>query len=131
LRDGLISFLSGQLAPLAEEVTSTLGILEGARTTIVVNAYERDPKARNRCIKKWGLACVACGFDFLRHYGILGEGFIHVHHLVPLSTIGAEYELNPEQDLRPVCPNCHAMLHRQIPPLTIEQLSALLLERPA
>jgi len=90
---------------LPEEITSPGDVFEGARTTITVNAYERDPTARKRCIEKWGLACVACGFDFGRKFGALGEGFIHVHHLVPLSSIGSEYKLNPEQDLRPVCPN--------------------------
>lgn len=111
---------------LPEEIISPGNLVEGARTTITINAYERSPTARKRCIERWGLACVACGLDFGLKFGALGEGFIHVHHLVPLSSIGSEYKLNPEQDLRPVCPNCHAMLHRQTPPLTIEQLAAIL-----
>jgi 5-methylcytosine-specific restriction protein A len=28
-----------------------------------------------------------------------------------LSGIGVEYEVNPIEDLRPVCPNCHAAIH--------------------
>jgi len=116
---------------LPEEILSPGDILEGARTTIAVNAYERDAVARRRCIEKWGFVCVACGFDFGRAYGVLGQGFIHVHHLVPLSTIRGEYRLNPERDLRPVCPNCHAMLHRQSPPLTIKQLVQALTEGAA
>ena len=45
-------------------------------------------------------------------YGELGQGFIHVHHIVPISKIGKEYKIDPINDLVPVCPNCHAMLHR-------------------
>jgi 5-methylcytosine-specific restriction protein A len=48
-----------------------------------------------------------------------------VHHLRPLAEIGAEYVLDPEVDLRPVCPNCHAMLHRTRPPMSIEALATL------
>jgi 5-methylcytosine-specific restriction protein A len=56
----------------------------------------------------------------------LGEGFIHVHHLKPLAQIGEQYELDPINDLRPVCPNCHAMLHRASPALSIDALRALI-----
>jgi predicted HNH restriction endonuclease len=45
-----------------------------------------------------------------------------VHHLRPLSGIAEEYEIDPVEDLRPVCPNCHAMLHRKTPPYTIDEL---------
>ncbi|PCP15512.1 HNH endonuclease, partial [Klebsiella pneumoniae] len=52
-----------------------------------------------------------------------------IHHLIPLSGIKQDYRLNPETDLIPVCPNCHAMLHRRDPPFTPEELKARL--RPA
>ncbi|MGZ0084928.1 HNH endonuclease [Caldibacillus thermoamylovorans] len=45
---------------------------------------------------------------------------MEVHHLIPLSEIGEQYTVNPFDDLRPVCPNCHAMLHRGN--LSIEEL---------
>lgn len=99
---------------------------EGAKRTIHINVYERDPNARRKCIEKWGTKCSVCSFDFAERYGELGEGFIHVHHLKPLGEIGEQYELNPVIDLRPVCPNCHAMLHRKVPALSIEELSSLL-----
>ncbi|MGE9664878.1 HNH endonuclease, partial [Escherichia coli] len=51
---------------------------------------------------------------------------IHVHHITPLSDIGERYKLDPVKDLRPVCPNCHAMIHRQKPSLTIEALKVLM-----
>lgn len=95
---------------------------EGARRTVLVNLYERNPNARRKCIANWGLKCTVCSFDFRERYGELGEGFIHVHHLKPLGEIGEQYELNPIADLRPVCPNCHAMLHRRIPSLSLDEL---------
>lgn len=110
---------------LPEEIDSGAGVIEGAKRTVTVNVYERDPSARARCIKRWGARCIVCGFDFGVAYGPLGLGFVHVHHLRPLGEIGAEYVLDPESDLRPVCPNCHAMLHRTKPAMSIEQLVAL------
>ena len=94
-----------------EEVS--IALKEGSKKTITVNSYERNPKARSECIKKYGVSCAVCGFNFENIYGQRGKGFIHVHHLIPVSDIGDEYEINPITDLRPVCPNCHAMLHRK------------------
>jgi len=99
---------------------------EGAVRQVLVNAYERDRAARQACIEHFGLACSVCGLRFEERYGALGAGFIHVHHVVPLSELGPDYKLNPLEDLRPVCPNCHAMLHRQRPLLSIEALRAAL-----
>ena len=64
--------------------------------------------------------------DFEETYGETGKDYIHVHHITPLSDIGERYKLDPVKDLRPVCPNCHAMIHRQKPSLTIEALKALM-----
>ena len=58
-------------------------------------------------------------------YGELGRDYIHVHHLKPLADIKDEYELDAVKDLRPVCPNCHSMLHRRTPALSIEELTEL------
>jgi 5-methylcytosine-specific restriction protein A len=109
---------------IAEEISvaASRTISEGAKRTITVNLYERSHVARHTCIAYWGTSCTVCGFNFEAHYGKVGEGFIHVHHLIPLSSIGDTYELNPVEDLRPVCPNCHAMLHKKNPPYDIEDL---------
>ena len=71
---------------------------------------------------------MVCGRDFETTYGEIGKGFIHVHHLTPIASIGKEYRLNVDTDLAPVCPNCHYMLHRKNPPFTIEELKAKLQE---
>lgn len=111
---------------MPEEVESSSTVIEGARRTVTVNVYERDPAARARCIRRWGTRCIVCSFDFGAAYGPLGDGYIHVHHLKPLGEVGTEYVLDPEADLRPVCPNCHAMLHRTKPALSISDLKARL-----
>ncbi|MGZ5031292.1 MAG: HNH endonuclease [Methylobacter sp.] len=109
-----------------DEIQNPDAVTEGSKTTVVVNKYERNSGARYKCIKKWGVNCVVCNFNFENIYGDRGAGFIHVHHLVPLSEVGEEYQLDPIKDLRPVCPNCHAMLHRTIPAISVEQLIDLL-----
>ncbi len=111
-----------------EEVifSSKENLFEGSVREIIVNAYERDPVARQRCIDYHGLNCSVCQFNFEEQYGVLGKGFIHVHHLKPLSEIGEKYEVNPIDDLRPVCPNCHGMVHKKKPPYSIEELQRII-----
>jgi hypothetical protein len=101
---------------------------EGARKQVVVNAFERDPKARKACLDHHGYDCAVCNFNFEARYGDRGKDFIHVHHLKPMSLTDGEYELSPVTDLRPVCPNCHAMLHRGEKVLSIEELRDILNE---
>ncbi|MBW4651884.1 MAG: HNH endonuclease [Kaiparowitsia implicata GSE-PSE-MK54-09C] len=109
-----------------DEVDSAEKFVEGAAKRVLVNAYERDPKARQKRLDYYGLDCSACGFNFGKVFRELGEGFIHVHHVRPISQIAEEYEVDPVKDLRPVCPNCHAMIHRRSPPLSIEEIKKLL-----
>lgn len=62
----------------------------------------------------------------MKVYGELAKGFIHIHHLIPLSDIKENYSLDPKKDLIPVCPNCHAMLHRRNPPFSPEELKSII-----
>jgi len=64
--------------------------------------------------------------NFASVYGGVGDGFIHVHHIVPVSVIGTGYIINPIDDLVPVCPNCHAMLHRKDPPYSVEEMKLII-----
>ena len=114
---GGIYILSEQLSvsDYPDEI-GDIGHFEGAAKRVTVNAYERNLKARKECINHYGAVCNICGFDFSKVYGTeLGEGFIHVHHLVYIATIGTEYKVHPVNDLLPLCPNCHAMVHKQKP----------------
>lgn len=117
---------SGSQIVFADEVTESERFIEGAVQQITVNSYERDAKARQRCIDHYGATCLVCGMDFESMYGEIGRGFIHVHHNTPLATIGAEYELDPINDLDPVCPNCHSMVHQKSPPFTIDELRRII-----
>ncbi len=116
--------LGGQNFP--EEILNTDKIMEGAKKVVTVNKYERDSRARLQCIERWGICCVICEFNFEEFYGPKGAGFIHVHHLKPLGEIKEEYELDPINDLRPVCPNCHAMLHRSETVISIDELKQII-----
>lgn len=95
---------------------------DGKSRTITVKTYDRSPLARQECIKYYGYGCVVCGFNFQVTYGVIGETYIEVHHLKQLADVGEEHEINPVTDLRPVCANCHRMLHRKRPPISIEEL---------
>jgi 5-methylcytosine-specific restriction protein A len=109
-----------------EEVPEADTYIEGAKQQITVNAYERNPAARRRCLEHHGTTCVVCGFNFETMYGDLGKGFIHVHHLRPLGEVRQEYDLDPIADLCPVCPNCHAMIHARPVALGVEELRSLI-----
>lgn len=108
-----------------DEIEDSDQYIEGAKKRITVNSYERDIKARNKCIEKHGLDCAVCNMNFEDVYGSIGIGYIHVHHVKPLSEIDCSYSVNPETDLIPVCPNCHAMLHRSKNGITIEELKLI------
>lgn len=105
-----------------EEHVPNRSYLEGAAVRVLVNRYERDRWARDECVARHGAACAVCGFEFSREYEGVGAGFIHVHHIVPLGTVGQRYRVDPINDLVPVCPNCHAMLHWGAKPPSVEQL---------
>jgi predicted HNH restriction endonuclease len=105
-----------------EEVFESERIVDGATRTITVNAYERDPEARQKCIAVHGTDCSVCTMTFGKVYGPVAEGYIHVHHLRPLSEVKAAHAVDPVKDLRPVCPNCHAVLHRRVPAYSVEEV---------
>lgn len=111
---------------LPEEITDNYKFYEGIPRTIEINSFERNKNAREACIKKHGYNCSVCGFNFGKVYGKIGLGFIHVHHKKPISKKGDKYKIDPVNDLIPICQNCHAILHRTDPPLTIENVRELL-----
>lgn len=85
--------------------------IEGAMESVFNNKYERNQKARIKCIEHYGAKCQICGFDFGKVYGEAFKGKIEVHHKVPLYEIKKEYVVDPINDLIPVCSNCHMILH--------------------
>jgi len=111
-----------------DEIPAPENYAEGAKKQVTVNSYERDPRARQACIDHHGTSCKCCSFDFEKVYGEHGKGFIHVHHIKPLHTVGEDYVVNPITDMVPLCPNCHAMIHRSSEVLSVENLKDMLLE---
>ena len=111
------------------EMPENTRLTEGATYRVVVTAYERNPEARRICLAHYGTACAVCGFDFKASYGPIAEEFIHVHHIQMLASIGKEYSVDPVKDLRPVCPNCHSVVHLKTPPYTVEELKAIVIKR--
>jgi 5-methylcytosine-specific restriction protein A len=105
-----------------DEIQDSANLTEGSYRKVLVNIYERNPIARSKCLAAHGYRCSVCEMDFEAIYGKVAKEFIHVHHLRQLSSIGVEYEIDPIADLRPVCPNCHAVIHMSQPPYTIEQV---------
>ncbi|HMT73914.1 MAG TPA: hypothetical protein PKA77_07595 [Chitinophagaceae bacterium] len=95
---------------------------EGKVVQVFVNRYERNQKARQECIRYHGDKCFVCDFDFGMTYGDIAKGFIHVHHLTQLADINEEYDVDPINDLVPLCANCHSVIHLTKPAMTIEEL---------
>jgi hypothetical protein len=112
--------------PAPDEVSDSESFIEGAARSIVVNAYERNAAARAACIAIYGTVCVICGFDFGKTYGADADGYTHVHHLKPLSMLRKTYKINPKTDLRPVCPNCHAVIHLGSSVRSIEEVKVMM-----
>lgn len=102
---------------------------EGKIIELQHKARERNPALiklakenyRNKCKS---LDCQVCGFSFIKKYGEIGEGFIEAHHAVPLSNLSKAKKTKIE-DIILVCSNCHRMLHRKRPWLTIDSIKEL------
>lgn len=113
---------------LLNDASNTLeSAIEGKASTRYVTTYERDPRNRKIAIAEHGLSCKACGFNFGDFYGEYAEGFIHVHHINPVSKLDGPTQIDPKTDLVPLCANCHSVVHRRKDKtLSIEELKALI-----
>ncbi len=119
LAEGIASGELHRIAEQPDEVDETgASAIEGRLLVRRALARERDPKLRALKIKQVQrhgipLRCEVCDFDFARIYGELGEGYIEVHHVIPLHASGTrETRL---EDLACLCANCHRMCHRSRP----------------
>jgi predicted HNH restriction endonuclease len=109
-----------------DEIDEDKNYYEGTKKTVNINIHERNKDARKKCIEHYGAKCIICGFNFNETYEGIGEGFIHVHHIKPLSEINEEYKVDPINDLRPVCPNCHVVIHKFKEPYSIAEVKNML-----
>lgn len=126
-------------APVVEEeedyntsFESTTTYQEGAKVSYYTTKYERNSKLKRAAVKLHGTTCYVCGFNFKAFYGEYAAGFIHIHHLQPVSEFGGEKDVNPATDLVPVCANCHSIIHRKKDrTLSIEELKAMIQQQKA
>jgi hypothetical protein len=99
-------------------VTLPVVLEEGAIKEMHIAKRERNSELRKACIEYYmaqnegRIACAACGMAYGEVYGEIGEGYIEVHHLSPISQIEGVHKVDPKADLVPLCANCHAMIHR-------------------
>ncbi|MFC1961395.1 HNH endonuclease [Chloroflexota bacterium] len=99
---------------------------EGRILTRLHKTKERSPFATKRKKQRVfnntrKLACEVCGFDFVKVYGTLGAGFAECHHLQPLAELKHEQQVTLS-NLAIVCANCHRMIHRSKPMLSVSDL---------
>ncbi|GMQ64598.1 HNH endonuclease [Vallitalea maricola] len=123
---GIIDMNDRPYGSLTDEEELHYKLIEGARKQIIVNAYERNKVARDKCIEYYGLSCSACGIVLENVYGEIARDFIHVHHIKPLHEIDSVYTVDPINDLRPVCPNCHAVIHRYKNAIGVSELKDII-----
>lgn len=102
---------------------------EGRLLTALHTRRERSrklvDKRKARALMAHGaLICEACDLNFAERYGPHGDGFIEVHHTRPLHELpeGGTTRLD---ELALLCANCHRMIHRRRPWLTVEALRNL------
>jgi hypothetical protein len=102
---------------------------EGIRAARERYFFTRNATLARRAKELFGYVCQACDFQFNEAYGELGDGFIECHHLNPLSerseeewTEGIRTRLD---DVTTLCSNCHRMIHRRRPAVTLGELRAI------
>ena len=110
-----------------DEISDITVQKEGTVKTVQVNVHERNPALRKQCLEYYGTICAVCDVDLGSIYGEYYSAKIHVHHLNPISGFDEEHDVNPINDLRPVCPNCHMIIHcRRDKPYSIEEVKEML-----
>lgn len=103
---------------------------EGRILTLTHQVRERNAKLirdKKKSVLKSEkrLTCEVCKFDFAETYGERGEEFIECHHTVPVSQL-AEGQKTKTSDLALLCANCHRMIHRRAPWLSLDELRSIL-----
>ncbi len=105
-------------------------VREGQLKTRTSEYRTRSQQLRSRAIEFYSrcgkLSCLACDFEFRRAYRAIGKGYIQIHHLKPVSFMqGEPLNMNVAlSNVRPLCANCHQMVHTQTPPLSIDELKS-------
>lgn len=114
-------------SPLNDLEGSLESATEGNPTLKYVTTYERKNSLRRQAVAIHGDSCLACGFNFSHFYGEYARGYIQIHHVNPVSSFKEARIVDPENELVPLCANCHAVVHRRKEKtLSISELIALI-----
>lgn len=100
--------------------------LEGKPIWKLHKSRERDAnlarKKKSKILEDTGkLECEVCEIDFAEVYGEIGQGFAECHHTNPLALRDSNEETTLEE-LAILCANCHRMIHRRKPWMSILEL---------
>ncbi len=117
----ILSFLARNIYSVEEMPLEGMILSEDGGTR-----YERNPIYRRICLNHFGYSCQICGMNLEKKYGYEASGIIEVHHIVPVSQYNYPHAIDPIKDLIPVCPNCHAVLHRKNPPYLPEEVKKMI-----
>lgn len=103
---------------------------EGKIAERIHKSRERNSKvitiAKSNFKQKHGrIFCQVCKFDFEKEYGEIGANFIEGHHTIPVSKM-KENHLSSPNEIALLCANCHRMIHKKRPWLSIDELELLL-----
>ncbi len=103
------------------QVKSNLDFEEGERYSAEAQFFVRSPELVKTAKLTHGYLCQACGFDFEDFYGSLGAQYIECHHIDPLSERRSSANTSVE-NVAVLCSNCHRMVHRERPALSVKEL---------
>jgi hypothetical protein len=106
--------------------TVNMTYVEGRLIDVVMQRRERSEDARSACLAAYGFSCYVCGVNLKARYSGLPMEIIHVHHEEPLSQAPGEREVDPVASMKPVCPNCHCVIHSRTPAYAIEDVKCML-----
>ena len=109
-------------------------VVEGKLTVKESKVRERSKKLREAAIQHYTIngkiVCSACGFDFGEKYGKYGDGYIQIHHEKPVCQYDDQgfnaYISEAIMNMKPLCANCHCMIHRKKEPITVAELKKII-----
>ena len=106
---------------------------EGKKRLKLHLSRERNRSLVNDAKAKWlqegcgDIKCHICEFSFLQTYEERGRGFIEAHHIIPISSLESDTPMKVS-DLAPVCSNCHRIIHRSKPWLSVNEIKKIILK---
>jgi hypothetical protein len=131
---GTLAMNNDAISTIDESIINEEIYTEGGTTETTKEVIKRNRVARKKCLaycfkNNEHYKCKICGFDFEEKYGKIGKHIIDVHHIKSHAQVSkeiGEHEIDPETGLIPICSNCHRIIHRQKPPLEINEVRNLI-----